>query len=266
MSAVQLIPESIPLDWIQTREPRAGYTSELLLALGQSVKVRQLHGIWVLRSGKIIAGNSRVLGARLAGMTHLNGYITDTELPRGEQKLWEVVENWHRVDLTPYEKYVSLMELRELNPEWNQKRLAAEVKMSESLLVRWLSPSRVVAAAVDAFKSNAVGISDLYAMSKASEQEQHEMLRDKLGGATRDEIEEGRKQRRNGTVQVARSAKRRKRTSPARMTCPLGSGSKVVVSGVATLQQFSEALDAAQTKVKAAIEQGLDAAGFQKAG
>jgi len=60
----------------------------------------------------VIWGNCRVLAARLnPGITHLRAAIFDQPITESEFLLMQAMENFHRLDLTDYEKYRSCKKL-----------------------------------------------------------------------------------------------------------------------------------------------------------
>jgi hypothetical protein len=123
------------------------------------------------------------------------------------------------------------------------------------MVTRLRSVARCIPAVREALAGGAIGISDAYALSKADEREQTQLLALKLSGASRDQIEtEVKKKKRNGTPAVRVS----------RIKCPLPSGSVVQVSGEEiSLDDMIEAIAEVLKEAKKASEQGLDARTFQ---
>jgi ParB/RepB/Spo0J family partition protein len=197
-----------PLGWFKTNEQvRKQFDEVELRKLGESLKAKQLQPVLCQPDGTIIAGERRFRAAGLAGMTHLEVKIADEPLSESDIKVWQLTENMQREDLTAHEKWLGCEELMRLNPAWKQKDLADRLHLSESMIVRLLSPSKCSAQWQEGLRDGTVGISDCYAASKLPPDEQDGLLAMKLSGASRDAIESaGRKSRRVATPAV-RSAR-----------------------------------------------------------
>jgi ParB/RepB/Spo0J family partition protein len=224
-----------------------------LRALGESMQVRQLHPIWVDPDLYVITGHRRTLAGQMLDLD-VDVIITDEKLSLAEIRLIQAQENLCRVDLTPYERWLLFKDLQELHPDKPLKELAAELKMDQSLLTRWLSPAKLIPAAMELFKAGNLKITEAYALSKCEdERAQHDLLAAKANGATRDQLEETRKRKRPGTVQ----------TKVDKLKCPLPGGLSVLVSGASvTLQEFIDALLLAVKEAKAALKDNQDAKAF----
>jgi ParB family transcriptional regulator, chromosome partitioning protein len=171
-------------------------------------------------------------------------------LDPGKAWLMKWAENAHRVDMTDPEIAAYVKELQPLFPKWTLKDMAEALNKDPSWLTRYLSASKTIPAVQEAFEAGRLGISEVYAISRASEKDQHELLAMKLGGASRDE--------------VVRSVQRRKRPTngvrASRISCPLPSGVTVTVSGAEIgMDESIEALAAAAKEMKKALGEGLDA-------
>jgi ParB family chromosome partitioning protein len=151
--------------------------------------------------------------------------------------------------LTGYEQWRGCTELLALNPGWKQKELATQLHLTESMIVRVLSPSKCTAPWQEALREGAVGISDLYAASKLPAEDQAGLLTLKLSGASRDALEAAGRKSRNAIVPVVRASK---------IKCLLAGGVLVVVSGnEMTLDELIEALAEAGKEARKARDQGL---------
>jgi ParB-like chromosome segregation protein Spo0J len=224
--------------------------------LAESMAVRQLHPIWCDPEGYVITGHRRAVAGQQLDL-EVDVCITDEALTLAEIGLIRWQENEDRSNLTDYERFLSLKDLRDHHSKMPQKEFAALVNRSESLLSRWLSPSRIIPAALEAFKAGAIGITDCYTLSKCGDdlQAQHDLLATRLTpGSTRDQLEEHRKRRRHQNVQSVKVD---------RLKCALPGGLNVLVSGGSvTLQEFIDALMAAVKEAKSALKDNQDAKSF----
>jgi ParB family chromosome partitioning protein len=230
---------SKPLDWFQTNpQVRRAFDEADLLRLGESLKVKQLQPVLCQPDGTLIAGERRLRAARLVGLARLEALIAEEMLSESEIRIWQLTENMQREDLTGYEQWRGCTELLALNPGWKQKELATQLHLTESMIVRVLSPSKCTAPWQEALREGAVGISDLYAASKLPAEDQAGLLTLKLSGASRDALEAAGRKSRNAIV-------------------PAG-GVLVVVSGnEMTLDELIEALAEAGKEARKARDQGL---------
>lgn len=246
-----------PVAWFKENpQVRTSSGTDGLKELGESIKVRLIQPVWCDVEGVLIVGHRRWRAAKLVGVKELDCVITDEPLTKSDIRLIQITENIHRADLVPAEKWRACQELLDLNPAWQQKDLADHLKLDTSMVTRLLSPGKCIPAVQEAFIAGLLGVSDTYAMAKAEAASQHEMLLDRLGGATRDQLEATRKRKRNGTVPSVRVA---------RVRVPLSSGVSVMVSGESvSLEEFIQALADAQKEAKAALKDNLDAKTWQQ--
>lgn len=221
-----------------------------LRELGKSLRERQLSPVCAQSDGSLLVGYGRLDAALLEGLDGLDAVITDEPLSEADVLFIQAQENMLRRDLSDFEKVCAVERLRALCPKLMAKDLADRLHVDPSTITRLMSVSKVIPAAREALEAGAINISHVYAMSKASEQEQHALLRLALGGASREAIEaEGRK-RRNGKGAVVR-------LSSVRRPLP---NATVIVSGQAIgLDEAIEAVVAAAKELKRAREEGLDA-------
>jgi ParB family transcriptional regulator, chromosome partitioning protein len=222
--------------WLKARE-QARKTFNELQQLGESLKVRQLQPVWCDVEGFLIVGERRWRAAKLVGLDELDAMVTDEKLTPAEIQAIQLTENLHRADLTQCEKWQALVEFQKVNPGVQQKELAATLKIDPSMVTRLLSPGKCITRAQELFAAGKLGITDCYALSRATEQEQHEMLDAKLNGSSRDELERTVRRKRNGTPSVKVS----------RVSIPL-TGVTVTVAGESV--GFDEMLDACAEVVK----------------
>ena len=238
-----------PLSWFKINEQvRKCFDEGDLRRLGESLKAKQLQPVLAQPDGTLIAGERRFRAAQMVGLESLEVKVADEPLSETQIKIWQIVENMQRVDLSGFEKWTGCYELMCANPAWQMKDLADALNLDPSMVTRLLSPSRCSTAWQDALKDGKVGISDCYCASKLeSPKEQDGLLALKLSGASRDDIEHaGRKARKASTVETIKLA---------RVRCPLSTGTTVVVSGAemdleGLIEALSSALDAARKASK----------------
>lgn len=259
---------SKPLPWFKRdpKQPRklpendADLTSSQraeLVALGESLKVRQLQPVLCQPDGTLIAGERRYRAAKLVGLATLEVKIADQTLTEPEVRRWQLVENMQRSDLKAIEQVDGLEELARLNPGTN-KELAELLNIDPSMVTRLRSVARCTPAVREALSAGTIGISDAYALSKCSTpEEQATLLSLKLSGASRDSIEQAGRKRRTATVAAVKVAK---------VKCLLPSGYTVIVSGEGvSLDDAAQALADAIKEMKRARELGYTAKTFTAA-
>jgi ParB family chromosome partitioning protein len=244
--------ETKPLSFFKTADQaRKHFDDTELRLLGDSLRKRQLQPVLAKPDGTIIAGERRFRAATLVGLKELMVIITDEALTEVEIRGIQLTENVHRADLTGYEKWQACRELLELNPGWQGKDLAEHLHLDPSSVTRLLSPSKCSADWQEALKVGKVGISDCYAASKLDESEQSGLLALKLGGASRDTLEQAGRKKRSAASPAVRASK---------IKCPLPSGHVITVAGDEL--SLDEAIDSLKEAIKAmtkARDTGLDA-------
>jgi ParB family chromosome partitioning protein len=247
---------SKPLNWFKVAsQVRKHFEEADLRQLGESMKAQgQLQPVLARSDGTLIAGERRYRAASLVGLPMLQVIITEEELNETQIKIVQLTENIHRADLKDSEKFRACEELLRLNPGWANKDLASHLKLGESTVTKYLSPSRCIPEVQEALEAGHIGITAVYEISRAPADQQADLLRLKLSGASRDGLAERvRKQKRNATPQVR----------VKRIACPLASGVNIVASGQQlSLDEFIEALGDALKAAKKAREEGLDATTF----
>lgn len=255
---MQEITKRMPLSFFKVApQTRQNLGSEAdLRNLGKSLRERQLQPVGAMADGTMIYGHRRLKAAELEGLPDLEAKIYPAGLAPGEVKLIQVIENLQRADLSAFEKWQACEQLRILHPEWQAKDLAEHLKLEASTVTKMLSPSKCIPAWMELLEQGRATISDCYAASKASEEQQQELLAMKLGGASRDGLERA--------VRNSKPKGTGKGVACNRVTIQLPSGRQVVVRGrgmslTAVVEVLSECVDAA----KKAIRDRLDARTWQ---
>lgn len=254
---------SKPLSWFKTAvQARRHFDERELLPLGESLKVRQLQPVLARPDGTLIAGERRLRAAKLVGLPELSVVISDEPMSETELRIVQLAENIHRADLTDAEKWKACDELLQFNPEWNNKDLAAHLKLAESTVTKYLAASRCVPDVQQALEAGEIGITTVYEISRANAGQQVELLALKRSGASRDGLA---RRVRQAKAKDTPATTTRPATKPQmkRIVCPLASGVSITVSGAdLSLEGFIESLSEAQKEAKKAREQSLDAKTF----
>jgi len=244
-----------PLSWFKVGpQARKHFEEADLRQLGESLKVKQLQPVLAREDGWLISGERRLRAAQLVGIPDLMVVVTDEPMTELQLRIFQLSENLHREDLRDSEKWQACAELLFLHQKWTNKDLAAHLKLSESTVTKYLSPSRCIPEVQQALEAGKIGITTCYEMSRVPSEQQAELLRLKLSGTSRDGLAEHvRKQKRESIPQVR----------VKRIACPLPSGISIVASGEElSLDDLIEALGEAQKEAKRARDQGLDAKTF----
>lgn len=227
-----------------------------LLGLGESLKAWQHHPVILDPEYFLLDGWRRWLAARLVGLKTLKAIITGRPLSESDLKVAQIEMSVHRAGLTGWELYQACYELLQLNPGWLAKDLAARLKLDPSYITRALSPSKTIPDVRAALKAGKIGLAAVYAISKEPEEKQAPLLELKMSGASRDELEE---HRRNG---IARATAVR----VERMKFSVGSGVTITLVGHGlALDLAIDSMLAGVKALKKGRADGLDAKSFQAA-
>lgn len=253
-----LTTEIRPLEWfiLDERELARHDDPEKIRRQGEDMLAKgQLQAVGAIEDGRLIYGHGRWLSANTVGMKMLEVKLFPATLTDTEFQLIRAAENLQRKELTGYRRWLLCAELMCANVSWTQKDLAGHLHLSESMIVRMLSPSKCSGEWQDALKQGKVGISDCYAASKLPLAEQAGLLALKGSGASRDAIESAGRKTRSGHAPVVRAS---------RIKCQLPGGVSIVASGdELSLDDLIEALAEAGKEARKARDQGLDAKTFQ---
>ena len=218
--------------------------------LGEDMLARgQLQPVAALEDGRMIFGHGRLLSAKSAGMKTLEAKVypamSDTQF-----MLTRASENLQRKELTAYRRWRLCADLICANPGWQQKDLAEHLHLDPSMVTRLHSPSRCSCEWQEALKAGKVGISDCYAASKLDASEQAGLLALKLGGASRDTLEQAGRRKRSAGTPVVRASK---------IKLDLGNVTVTISGDGLTLDDAIEAVMTAQKEMRKGRDQGLDA-------
>ncbi len=225
-------------------------TEAALRELGRALREKQLSPVWARPDGTLLIGYGLLDAAILEGLDALDVVITDEPLSEADILVIQAQENMLREDLSDFDKVCLVERLRALCPKLMAKDLADRLHVDPSTITRLMSASKVIPAAREALEAGAITISHVYPMSKVSEQQQHDLLRLALGGASRDAIETESRKRRNGSGSAVRLS---------RIKCPLPTATVIVSADAIGLDESIEAVLAAAKEMKRARDEGLDA-------
>ncbi len=216
--------------------------------LGEDMRQNgQLSAIGVLPDLTVIFGFRRAQAALLVLLEMVDVKIYDQPLGKLELQRLNFSENIHRLNLSNFEKWKACEEMRRECPSWTAKDLAEYLNLDPSAVTKLLSPSKCIPAWQEALKAGTVGISDCYHASQASPEEQLELLKLKLSGVSRDTL--------SRAVKRSKPAPRQAAVRSSRISIPLPSGSRVVISGKAVslsevVDTLAECLEAARKGVR----------------
>jgi len=245
-----------PLSWFKTdpNQPRKHFDAAELQALGNSLKIKQLQPVVARSDGTLEIGERRYRAAGEVGVKELDVIITDEELSETEIRIYQLMENIHRVELSDPEKCSACEELVQLNPGWTNKDLATRLNLTVGTITKYRSAYRCIPQVKQALDEGRIGITAVYEISRAEPAQQADLLTRHVAGLSRDGLSAHiRKQKKAATPQI--------RTK--RIACPLPSGVSITASGQElSLDDFIEALGEAQKEARKAREQGLDSRTF----
>lgn len=242
-------PATKPLDWFQT--PPLAVTDYIKELAASIVQQGLLHPILAVETREVLAGRHRLAALKHAGLKDAPALIYPSSLTPAQRRVVTLTENLHRKEMADAEVYTLCRELLELNPDWKRQDLAAHLAKSPGMVTQYLSPDDLIPEAREAFLAGKFGLSVAYSISKSKDQ--LSALHDRLGGATRDQIN-GRNRKREGAVRASK------------IKCPLPSGYVVTVSGAdASLEEAVEALGEAVKAMKAMLGRGYSAKTFERA-
>ena len=167
---------TIPLDRIapDPDQPREEFEEDALARLAESLKARgQLQPIrvrWDEASGiyRIIMGERRWRAARMAGLATLSCVITEGAIDPGDLLAIQLVENCLREDLQPIEQAKAFRTLMERH-RWSQRRLADELGIVQSNVVRALALLDLPASVQEKVEQGALPPATAYEVSKLAD-------------------------------------------------------------------------------------------------
>jgi ParB family transcriptional regulator, chromosome partitioning protein len=233
--------------------------------LGESLKKRQIHPIFVLADGTVIDGSKRVRAALAAGLTELLAVVSDEPLTPEQIRELQLISAFHRSDPSPFDKWQAMEAVKASHPDWSNKQLADLLDIDPKMIKVLLSPGGCIEAARDSLRKGEIGISVAHELSLLPPEEQQPLLDLKLGGGSRDDVAQLGRERRNGNGTVPSVAKDgREAPKLVELEIPLPGGRAVVIKGEDTLPAVLELLKKLSKEVEAAVGKNLTAKKFQK--
>ena len=216
--------EQWPVDKPVVKENvRKHFSEESLRRHAETLKKDgQLRPLLVMHDGTLVAGERTLRAAKLAGLSHVDVKVLETELGPSEIKQLQLVENLMREGLSDAEVYLACKELMALNPDWLKKDLAAALHFDASMVTRILSVDELIPEAQEAFLAGAFGFAKAYAIVKGAKEDQNRKLADILAGASRDEVERQERMSRGKNLDGVKLS---------RVKIEMPSGESVVASG-----------------------------------
>ena len=238
-------------------QPRAEFSDEALLRLGQSIQAKgQLAPIRVrwnddLEKWFIIVGERRWRAARQAGLATIECYFHEGELSRADVLEQQLIENLLREDLKPVEEASAFVTLMELNG-WNGKQVAQELRVPASKVSRALALLQLPQEIQQRVDSGELPARSAYELSKLSdENQQRELVEQAVAGKlTHDQAARAVRQRRGKRCEDSRGIK---------LTFLSESGWKVTVAAnkQGTYHDVEQALQEALDEVRHRIENNV---------
>jgi ParB-like chromosome segregation protein Spo0J len=212
----------------------------------------------VLPDGLTVWGNRRVWAATEAKLKTIPVVRLKQPLSETEFLLHQFAENDVRSDLTDPEVYLVCTALREKNPGMTNAELAGLVHRDASMLTRIFAVDRLVPAAREAFLSGAFGFSIAYEIGKAeSEQEQHRLLAERLGGSSRAALAR--------SPRVTRRTRSDEAVKASKLRIAMGEGVVVSIHGPGlTLRTAADHFLRAGKKAEKASTEGLNIRTFEQ--
>lgn len=204
------------------KQPRREFDDDELKNLTASITergIKQPIRVWFVEADdifQIISGERRFRGATAAGLTEVPCIIEDAPkeggvVPRREILVDQVVENWQRQDLNPYDLSDALKELRD-DHGLSQDEIARVTGKPKSEISRFLAMQRVapdVQKEIRQDESGRYSRRQVVAISQLAPEEQPALLekikREKLS-AVETEREVGRRKKARDTGEAPRGA------------------------------------------------------------
>ncbi len=235
----------VEVSTLHSHNIRSSMDDVALRQLAESLKDGQKFPIFYKANRDLVDGHRRVAAAKLAGITHLDGILVDdgediTEL--------QTIAAFHSESLSDFDKANAAQAVR-VAKGFNNKQLADHLKIDPAQVTKYLSLFDCIPEALEAARAGRIGVTVWYIVSKSPDQAATLAL--KLGGATRDEIEQQARKQRKPAETAVRAAK---------IKIPLVSGATVTIAGDGvSMDEALEAVQEAAKQLKTAIAKGITA-------
>jgi ParB family transcriptional regulator, chromosome partitioning protein len=233
-------------------QPRKHFDEEGLRHLGESLKVRQNEPLQAMPDGMILDGERRWRAAGLVKLEKLDVIITDLMLTAEMIAVIRLTTFFHRADLKPSEKSAACIELLAKNPDWDQQRVAKELKVSAGTITHLVSPGKCIPEVGEALKADKITIADCYKISQNPDPEvQRGLLNMRLSGLITNRDGLGREAKKRGSSTSTARANRIK--------IELGKASVTISGADLSLDDAIDAVKDAQREMTKGRDLGLDA-------
>ncbi len=212
------------------------------------------HGILqppgVTPDSKACFGTGRILAAGAAEFKEIAVARLDKAMTEGQFKLFQWVENNDRLALSPFLQWQHILAIQKEFPDLSQKELAEKMNLSEGMISRLLSPSKLDPPWHEALKEGKVTLKQTQQAASMAPEARLGLLAMLLYGGVMDEEPGSRpKNGRGGKPEISH------------IKCPVpGTNASIAISGEGmSLESAVKALDAAHKLAKAALGEGHDA-------
>jgi ParB family transcriptional regulator, chromosome partitioning protein len=208
-------------------------------------------------TGHLVWGHRRLKAAVAVGLKEVSTVILHKDVAEGEYVALQMLENVQRADLCPYDLWQGCLRLLETNPGFKLQDVARVLSLDPSTVTRILSPSKAIPSVVEALKVGKIGLSTVYAITKAEfPEEQSRLLNLSLAGCNRNTLEKEVRRGRSTCVPEVKLS---------RVAIPLASGPRVVVSGAELdLNALVNTLQSVLDLARRAHKENLDVRTFEK--
>jgi ParB family chromosome partitioning protein len=235
-------------------QPREDFDDDRLKELAESIK---RHGqlspirvrwhedqkIWV-----VISGERRFRAAKLAGLKTIRCHFIEGDLTEAQILEEQIVENLHRVDLTPVEQAKAYQKLMEIN-RWRAKELAEHLHIPKSSLSVALALLKLPADIQTQVEERRIPASAAAELSKVNDEDIQRQLASQIvqGKRTRDETK---KQVKRHSKRSQLNERRGRTTTEEVFKTPNGIKLTLTANKRTTLDQMEESLSFALDAIR----------------
>ena len=217
----------------------------------------QLSPIGVTKGMVLLYGARRTLASILVGKETIDAIVYENPLSRLEYERINFSENFHRLDISGYDKFRACEKMLSQSSSWTPKDLAAYLNVEPSTITKFLSPAKCTSDWIDALKAGTVTISDCYTASMAPPEQQKLLLEMKLGGANREAL--------HRAVRNINPKREKNVARVSRVSVPLNDGTKLVITGSKlSLSDIVENLAACLESARKGAKEKLDARTWER--
>lgn len=236
---------------------RTGELDESLLReLAESMRVKQLQPIVVAPDYEIIVGNRRGKAALLGNLDSVEVEVLDEIPSESTVKRYQWAENFFRENISDWDKHQTCYDLLQLMPEWENKDVAAFLKVDPSMIARFMCPIKGTETVRAALRDGKICMATCYEIVKLPLDQQEAALDLAVNGASRAEVIEHRRSR--------NSRGNRSSVKSTRISILLPDGVVVVISGPRlTTDGVQSACSDIQKEAKKAVDKNQNVKTFE---